>query len=295
MSDLGVAERTDNRECQAAHEVTTADGARLAVRQIGARRAGPPVILTHGMFSDLRICIPLARYLAREGFECWIYEWRGHGRSTTGFVPPTFDQMAALDVPAVISFVRERTECDRVSWVAHSGGGLALLMHLARVPQAAEQIACSVFFGSQAVGAATTPLGKGFVTLVGALNGLYGRINGPQANERQEFLGIMGPWLGWNHTGRWIGEDGFDYEEALRKLDVALLAFAGSGDRWIAPPKGCARLVRTLGGTRKELVVCGPAYGFLEDYGHASLMLSRGASREVWPRTAAFLRANRST
>ena len=246
------------------------------------------------MFSDGRFCIPLARYLAEEGFECWIYEWRGHGQSTTGKSPPTFEQLAAEDVPAVISFVRERAASPRVAWVAHSGGGLALLMHLSRVPQAAEQIACGVFFGSQAFGAATTPLGKAFVTLAGALNGLRDRFAAPRirVSPREEFAGIIGPWFRWNLAGRWIGDDGFDYEAALGRLSVPLLAFAGSGDRWIAPPEGCARLVQAIGGTRKELVVCAPKHGFGQDYGHAGIMLSRGARTEIWPRVAAFLRAN---
>jgi oxygen-independent coproporphyrinogen-3 oxidase len=294
MTELQGAHVSDRRDRQPVHEVTTADGAGLAVRRIGARRRGPPVILTHGMFSNQSICVPLARYLAREGFECWVYDWRGHGQSTSGGTPPTFDRLAALDVPAMISFVRERTACERVAWVAHSGGGLALLMHLARVPEAAARISCGVFFGSQAVGAATTPLGKAFVALTGAIHALYARVHGPRlhATARDEFVGILGPWLRWNRTGRWTGEDGFDYEAALSKLEVSVLAFAGTGDRWIAPPEGCARLVRALGGTRKELVVCAPRNGFGEDYGHAGIILSRGARKEIWPRVAGFLRAN---
>lgn len=287
----------DPPQGRAIYQVMTADGACLAVRRIGEGRRGPPVILTHGMFSDMRICVPFARYLELEGFACWTFDWRGHGRSTAGKSPPTFDQVAALDVPAVISFVRERAACERVAWVAHSGGGLALLMHLARVPKAAEQISCGVLFGSQAVGAAATLPGRVFVTLCSALNGILRRVTGPRLrfHGKDEFAGILGPWLRWNRTGRWLGEDGFDYEAGLAGLGVALLVFAGSGDRWIAPPEGCTQLVRAIAGPRNKLIVCAPENGFSEHYSHAGMILSPGARKEIWPRAAAFLKDSESS
>src|SRR5688572_3601759 len=69
--------------------VTTADGLRLALRRVGDRGA-VPVVLTHGTFSNYRSCMGLAEYLAKAGFACWVFDWRGHGASARPERPHSF-------------------------------------------------------------------------------------------------------------------------------------------------------------------------------------------------------------
>ena len=101
--------------------------------------------------------------------------------------------------------------------------------------------------------------------------------------------GILSQWYRWNRTRRWTGRDGFDYLAALRDLTVPTLCLAGAGDRWIAPAPGCRRLFDALGSRDKEWILCAKSEGFTEDFGHARLIASRAAQREVWPRIRDWL------
>ena len=127
------------------HFVTTDDGWRLGMGRYRPKSAAEPrlpVVLCHGLganrfnmdFGERR---SLARYLAAQGFECWVPELRGAGRSAA---PPgagrqgcawDFDTLVLQDVPAVVRTVCERSGAARVHWVGHSLGGLVLFGHLA--------------------------------------------------------------------------------------------------------------------------------------------------------------------
>ena len=63
----------------------------------GVHQAAQPrhLLLTHGMFSDRRVCMSLARAWARQGHVAWILEWRGHGNSES--VADAFDIPAGME------------------------------------------------------------------------------------------------------------------------------------------------------------------------------------------------------
>ena len=134
--------------------MTAADGLRLALRRVG-KRGGDPVVLTHGTFSNHRSCMGLAAFLAKEGFDCWVLDWRGHGASEHPNRPHSFDDIALLDAPAVIDAVTSRSGRPDLYWVGHSGGGLIAGMWMARFPKlASRHIKGLVMLASQATGAA---------------------------------------------------------------------------------------------------------------------------------------------
>lgn len=112
-----------------------------------------PVLLTHGTFSNAQTCARLATYLADNGFDCWILELRGHGRSEVGPVHPDFERFSEFDVPAALGAVRQHTQQKRLFWIGHSGGGLVSLMYLARHPEACGQVGGIVTLASQATDA----------------------------------------------------------------------------------------------------------------------------------------------
>lgn len=266
--------------------VTTSDGASLALRHFQpAGSGGPSVLLTHGTFSDASVCALLARDLSAAGFDCWVLELRGHGASTTGPTEPTFDRISREDVPTALDAVRERTGGARPFWVAHSGGALVLLMHLARNSAAASLLSGVVGLGAQATEAAASALGRVKVAASAAVTHALRRAPGRALGlgPQDEFLGVMAQWYRWNWTRRWLGQDGFDYLEALQRVEVPTLLMAGAGDDFIAPPAGCERLFKTLGATDKTYLVCGTATGYSEDFNHARLIASRAARRELYP------------
>jgi oxygen-independent coproporphyrinogen-3 oxidase len=264
----------------------TRDGVELSlVRFAGDVRRDTPVLLTHGTFSNAQVCGKLAGFLADHGFDCFVLELRGHGQSGTGPGTPDFQRMADFDVPAALEAVRRRTGKPQAFLVAHSGGGLVFLMHLARTLESCRNVKGLVTLASQATEAGASLRARAKIAGFAALNNVLGYFPGASLGlgPEDEHRGVMNQWFRWNWSGRWLARDGFDYEEALGHVDVPALCLAGAGDRFIAPVQGCRRLYDRLGSRDKRLVVCGRATGFAEDYGHARLIASRGAWQEIWP------------
>src|SRR5262249_41046929 len=124
------------------------DGWNLALyrHQPSRRSHHAPVVLCHGMASNRWSMdgpgrVSLARYLVRHGYDVWIIELRGAGRSTR----PTwwnrkrynwrFEDYVYHDAPAALRTVLHETRANHVHWVGHSMGGMiayALLMSPAR-------------------------------------------------------------------------------------------------------------------------------------------------------------------
>lgn len=255
-------------------------------------RQYPPVILTHGTFSNASICQNLAQFLNRAGFDCWIYEWAGHGLSEYGQLYPDAEEFAHHDVPRVIHAVLAKTDSRTCSWVAHSGGGFLPLIYLARNPLVQGKIQAIVGMGSQTVGAGKTIIGKLITRVVPVIDTILGKVPGPLAGlgPEDEVSGFLTQWSRWNRTGRWVGTDGFDYHRAMGKIHIPAFFIAGSKDR-IAPPDGCHTLVNSLGSIKKSFVLCSKENGYQEDYTHPRLIASQNAKKEIWPMILEFIRS----
>jgi oxygen-independent coproporphyrinogen-3 oxidase len=295
MTSGGTVEahgRADRETRPAAHRVTADDGVELALARYAAEVThAAPVLLTHGTFSNGTLCSRLAAYLAQHGFDCWVVDLRGHGASQRDAYTPDFEAFGLYDVPAAIDGVRQHTGRSEVFLVGHSAGGLAFLMHLARRPAAQREVAGVITLASQATGAYTT--WQGWLAGHGVQLGtaLLGRSAGHawRLGPEDERKGVFDAWFRWNRTRRWTGADGFDYTDALRQVTVPVWCLAGAGDRAIAPVEGCRRVYEAIGSPAKRWTVCGKAEGFTEDFGHARLIASRAAQREIWPRIKDWL------
>ncbi|OGQ83015.1 MAG: hypothetical protein A3F90_19765 [Deltaproteobacteria bacterium RIFCSPLOWO2_12_FULL_60_19] len=97
------------------------------------RRAGAPVILSHGFFAgsgflDLDEDHSLARYLAEQGFDVWNLSLRGTGRSLKPLKDApdswTLDEMIDKDLLPVIRYVQKENGSARVVWLGYELGAL---------------------------------------------------------------------------------------------------------------------------------------------------------------------------
>ncbi|MFZ0931218.1 MAG: alpha/beta fold hydrolase [Syntrophobacteraceae bacterium] len=277
--------------------IIAADGVRLALHSVQPDvpdTALAEVILTHGTFSNARICLSLADYLASIGFRCWVLEWRGHGESGAAPRQTTFDSVAQLDVSAVLQAASQRDGPRSVFWLGHSGGGLVGAMWAARnVDLAHTRLRGLLMLGSQATLAGARLHNRWVIRcidfLMSALRSAPGQYLG--LGPEPENPRLMHQWCRWNIEGKFYGDDGFDYPAALKRLQIPVLALSGAGDTFIAPPDGCRVLAEAFGGPDVTFHTCGTATGFAENYTHNRLILSKPASREIWPMLASWMAA----
>lgn len=275
--------------------ITAADGVSLALHCIPAdvpASATVEVILTHGTFSNARLCFALAGYLASIGFRCWVLDWRGHGESGEAPRKTTFDSVAQLDVPAALQAVLERVGPNPIFWLGHSGGGLVGAIWAARnVDLAHTRLRGLLLLGSQATMAGSRLHNRLLIRLIDFLISAIGLAPGHYVGlgPEPENPEMMRQWCRWNIEGKFSGDDGFDYAAALRRLRIPVLAISGAGDTFIAPPDGCRQLAYAFGGPDITFHECGIATGFAENYTHDRLILSKPASREIWPMLASWI------
>ena len=63
------------------------------------------IFLSHGAFSDKTVCMGIADYLAREGYICFILEWRGHGTSPKTDLPFNFETVALYEYKTAFHYI----------------------------------------------------------------------------------------------------------------------------------------------------------------------------------------------
>ena len=150
------APSSDLRPCSDEY-VETADHWNLGIRHLRPPNPDPnklPVILCHGMglngtFWTITENLTLPKQLLADGYEVFIFDFRGSGESTKAGLPAflnrgirqtplleyaegawTVDDIVNYDVPAILGHVQRQTGKDQVNWVGHSLGGMLLFAYL---------------------------------------------------------------------------------------------------------------------------------------------------------------------
>lgn len=319
---------------------TTSDGYKLAVHRYRpkGKPEGLPVILCHGLSSnryvfDLPGGAALARFLKNNGRDVWSVELRGSGMSE----PPRllfsevpydweFEEHLREDVPAAIDFVLSRTGASKVHWVGHSMGGMLILAHLSRQPDAA--ICSAITLGSpvnfsnmrtKEIDALlkVRPLfdwlpispmpffGRLLIPMVNRLSkpllGLFHVPNvRPEIARKTVALGSQlvtsgRIWLAFGRyidTGVFAPEHSRPYLDGLAEAKASILFIGGSRDA-MAPdcvdPNICTP--ENAAGLRKTMVA-GNESGLSHDYGHMDLLVGKGSETEIFPVILQWLAQN---
>ena len=286
----------------------------------------PTVILSGGYgcnrhFMDFKQ-LSLARHLNAQGLDVWVAELRGRGLShaTPMCARPTtwnFDELATIDVPTLIAYVR-RAGAGPICWLGHSMGGMAGYAHLSTatreetMPDALVTIASPIEFpvlktpklSRLAYKAIHLPLPKrqiplrdaaarawpwliktNLVSLAFNIDNIDPRLAMQASldsfsNVPQEKLLQM---AGWALSRKFESADGsVDYRAKLAGAHTPSLLISGAGDK-MGTPVGVAAALNALGSSNKRHVVFSRINGYSADYGHLDLVLGRRASEEVFP------------
>jgi alpha-beta hydrolase superfamily lysophospholipase len=320
------------REPDAWVQVTAKDGHPLSLahfRAQGERRAAEPVLLCHGLSvnrfnMDMDDETSLARWLAARGFDVYVVELRGHGRSKRGLLSfQRFDDYPTLDLPAVIEAVRARHGAAKVHWCGHSMGGLVLYAYLAREPEADVRSAVTIgspvrmrpawwmklgiraaalwpfplcwspgsFLVAPIVGRIDHPLVR---MIVNPRNVRGSRMRTALANVVADISpGEVRHFARMACEGSFTSADGAcDYAAGLATTTTPCLVIAGTDDRLATPAAVRAGFDALGGGAPHAFRLAGRASGDPEDFGHGDLVIGDHAPGVVFPEVERWLRAH---
>lgn len=264
----------------------------------GAR--GVPVVMLHGSFSNRRFWysprgLGAGAYLARQGFDVWLAEMRGHGLSPRNRHYPRnrLSDYVRYDLPAIAAFVIEQSG-QRPHWVGHSLGGTTLAAALGGGYLDDAQVASLALFGSQ-VSRQYWPLKVPPVEwALRALLGRFQHISGARLKRgpEDEPVGLVQEALRIHGLFGRFGDHERDWWAGLAAVQAPLLVVAGGGDQQ-DPEWACRKLYEQFGSPQRSYVRLAKEHGFSEDFGHIEMLVSKAAQSEVWPLLGHWLETGR--
>ena len=241
--------------------------------------------MTHGTFSNRKICDGIATYLTEKGFTCWIMEWRNHGKSPKTKQKFNFETIAKFDLKTTFEFLFNNQNLKNIDCLTHSGGGIVLTMFLINNPSYKSKINSITLFGVQAFGAGEKLSSRIKILSSKYLTALLGKVPSKTAGstEHSESYHTMKQWFDWNLKKNFVGENGFNYLYRMKKINVPILSICAKGDNFIAPKEGCEKFLKAFKNKKNKLLFYSKENGNLENYNHSRILKSKSSKKEIWP------------
>jgi pimeloyl-ACP methyl ester carboxylesterase len=113
------------------------DGAELQIHHVAGGTKGPVILAPGTAMSALCYLTDtteqsFAEYLAAEGFDIWLFDWRTSPYLAVHESDYTFDDVARYDWPSAVAFVREATGAEQIAVLAHCLSSPCLMLSLLR-------------------------------------------------------------------------------------------------------------------------------------------------------------------
>ncbi len=319
--------------------VTTSDGWKVALFRVppagGAQEPhhGTPVLMAHGTavnrYNFSHTGSDLAGYLAGQGFDVWLLEYRGDRTA----VPPrnkdwargawTVEDFAEKDVPAALDAIQSETGRDDVLWVGHSLGGV-LGYVVAQGPHA-HRIKGMVAIGAPGTFSHTNDMASRVLHLRG-LAPKKGQLGfrplsklakgalrmAPDApvfhmvfnadnfdvdaaasfvNPAMENIGsgVVQQYLLWTDEGRLLSADGERDYTAGLARVTAPALFIAGRVDHVVPPWTVRYAYDHVSSPDKTWMVMGQGWGHRHDYGHGDLLVGDWVFEELFPTVGSWL------
>jgi len=295
--------------------ITTRDGEKIAVWEVADETVNKPsqkaikrqnIFLTHGTFSDKKVCLGIASYLAGLGHTCYIMEWRGHGSSSIPESRFNFESVATHDYEAAFRYLFDDLKLDNLHCVTHSGGGVGLAMFLVQNPSYITKINSISTFACQAYGAVLNPISYAKILAAKIFTKLLGYIPAKKLGlgPFNESYYTMTQWYDWNLQKNFKSSfiknkdidkqlkpanERFDYRQGMANITTPIYAISGRGDLFISPAQGCKLFFDEFSHADNVFCEYAKSSGHLEDYDHTRVLMSRNAAKEIWPTVAAWI------
>jgi len=280
---------------------------KLHLKRFWSTDNAPSVFLVHGSIEDGKIFYSksgkgFAPFLAENGFDVFIADLRGRGKSTPhASIDNNFGHASAFekDIPDFIKKIKSTTGKEPKHWVSHSWGGVHLMAYLAK--NEAPDLKSMVFFGSKRdirvqnlkKWLVVDLLWFGFCTFLAKTKGFLParQYKIGSADEAKNYFLEVNKWV---RSRDWKDlRDGFDYASALQSKKLPpILSITGASDRQIGHPVDCQRLLKEIGDQDNfTFKVIGKKQGYKHDYDHINLLTHKDAKDDHFREVLEWLEA----
>ena len=265
----------------------------------------PVALLVHGLAEDGTIFYSrtgggLANFLAEQGFDVYVPDLRGKGRSW-----PEIKQLKGYrlihavteDLPAIIEAIQARTTSSQQYWFGHGIGGVLLSSVLARYPEFASQTAAAVYFGSSRTvrEREVMPRGASRAVALNALDSLalqFARVRGSipsswlDIGASDEHENLQKDLLEWFAGQPWSDPaDGYHYGRTLssKQLQPPTLYFASAEEAGYGCTQDVVDFMCEIGKHDGRTITLGEKQGNRHNYSHISMLTHQDAWRDHFP------------
>ncbi|MGC1510716.1 alpha/beta fold hydrolase [Ketobacter sp. MCCC 1A13808] len=290
-----------SRQIEQSLMVPLSGGQQLHLRRLSDSPDAPAILLLHGLLEDGTVFYSrqgrgLAHFLAEQGYDVFIPDLRGKGRSwppVSGWARYRVKDAVSQDIPAIVETIFNLKGAFPSYWVGHAWGGVLASSFLARYPSYRSSINGLVYFGTRRVA-----VDRNWSRLIwvdglwGWLGGMFARFKGyiPGRSLRigaeNEFNDMQQESMSWLNGQPWVDpSDDFDYGKALSEgLDYPpALYFASASDLAFSSPDDVKGFMLEVGQHNGRLVVLGEGNGNKHDYSHVGMLTHPDAVHDHFP------------
>jgi predicted alpha/beta hydrolase len=288
-------------------EIRVTDTDILFMRRFCEDPEGKPVLMIHGAIEDGHIFFSesgrgLAPYLARQGLDVYVADFRGHGGSQPAINSNSLygqSEMICEDFPAMLRAVKRERGNVPVSIVAHSWGGVIVSSSLCRFPELRKMTSSLVYFGSKRSIRARNLKKFWKINLLWNIVGailcrIFGYLPARQFsfgadNETKKYFRETARWI---RPGKWVDPgNGFDYASAARAAAFPPALFiAGAADKCLGFPEDVQSFIDEHGTNQPfQMLLLSRQNGNLLDYGHIDMLTGEQAEQDHFPVVAKWL------
>jgi len=267
---------------------------------------GMPILMLHGAIENGHIFYTqsqkgLGPYLARRGYDVYIADLRGRGKSYPVIdANSKYGQSEAIseDIPAFVHEIAKRRGDVSQHWVAHSWGGVLMASALLRYPELKRYVGTQIYIGTKRSVRVKNLhryfmidfIWKGVCRLLAMYYGYLPakrlRIGADDETKKSLYQSIA-----WVKPLPWCdSDDGFSYQEAAKHTSMPpTLYITGTHDHCLGHADDMQRFRQEVGVKDTELMVLGKQFGYSQDYDHISILTAPQAEVEHFPLITAWI------
>lgn len=282
--------------------ITVSAGPQLHLKRLCAdkNRPGTPVFMVHGLAEDGHVFYAgkrhgLGYYLAIEGYDVYVADLRGSGKSWPAVGPKSshgHHQTINEDIPALQRAIVRKRGTEPQIWICHGWGGVLSSSYYARYGDETAPVRAMVYFGSRRVvqdngwrkKLSLKLLWKSGLVLASRFTG-YVPTRSFRIGTANETRRNFSDALSWMFSDHWQdSDDDFDYAVAAKtRAFPASLYFACESDSVYGCPDDVRRFISSLGEHNGQLMMLGKNGGSLRDYGHIGMLCDPDAEQDHFP------------